>query len=668
MYKLFKAKPGIRLKIMIKYLLILLIILFFLKPDSAQNPAADSLERAIKTGAAKDTNLVNALNRLSINFWYKDTEKAYQYTREALDEAKRINFRRGLAVSNNLMGVVFDIKSEYDSALFYYNQSVKFSKETGYLKILASAYNNIGMVHKNRGHFSLAIKAYYDALRIFERQKDEKGIGNACNNLGLVYYDMKQYQTALNFHEKSLKIREKIQDKYGIGASLTNLGMTYSELNKSEKSLDYYLRSLRIKEELGDKYGLGILLNNLALNYMDKKDFRKALDMYRRSAIYHREVEDYNGLIFTYINTGMAYLRTKDYQASEAMIDSARIIATEIKSVSRLAKVYDAYTMLFGNSGNYFKAYKSYLVMDSLKDSLYSENMSRNTAEMRALYETEKSEGEIVLLQKENRIKNLEIKQQKIRNRTQLMIAAILLLLVVSGATVWYIRSKYRLKIEAEQEKRLIQKEAYSSVVNAEEGERKRIAMELHDGLGQLLSAARLNVSVLEDVAGEKDMEVVRNAESLIDQAITDLRNISHNLMPSALISLGLVAALYDMASKINSGKQVKVVVETSGIDKRLQEDFEIALYRVVQESVNNILKHAGASTIFINLTKEGESLKLDITDNGKGMPENALSNSKGIGWEDIRSRVSLFNGNMKLHSSPGAGTNIIINFSKLAL
>jgi two-component system NarL family sensor kinase len=161
---------------------------------------------------------------------------------------------------------------------------------------------------------------------------------------------------------------------------------------------------------------------------------------------------------------------------------------------------------------------------------------------------------------------------------------------------------------------------------------------------------------------------VVQNAEALIDQAITDLRNISHNLMPSALIRLGLVAALHDMASKINSGKQVKVVVESSGIENRLQEDFEIALYRVVQEAVNNILKHAGASTIRINLSKEGESLKLDISDDGKGMPEHAMKNSKGIGWEDIRSRVSMFNGNMDLYSNPGTGTHININFSKLVI
>ncbi len=224
------------------------------------------------------------------------------------------------------------------------------------------------------------------------------------------------------------------------------------------------------------------------------------------------------------------------------------------------------------------------------------------------------------------------------------------------------------MKVESEHEKRLLQKQAYASVVNAAEDERKRIAMELHDGLGQLLSAARLNVSVLEDVAGENDKEVVENAESLIDQAITDLRNISHNLMPSALIRLGLVAALNDMAAKINSGRQLNVEVKTQGIDGRLPETFEIALYRVVQEAVNNIIKHAGATLINISLSKTDETLDLVIADNGKGMPENAEKNSKGIGWEDIKSRVSLFNGSMMLYSEPGAGTRININFSKLSL
>jgi signal transduction histidine kinase/Tfp pilus assembly protein PilF len=651
-----------------KILLSLILIFLIIKPSFSQKNIADSLERVIRTGVAKDTNLVNALNRLSITYWYNDTEKAYNLTREALNEANRINFKRGLAVATNLMGVVFDIKSEYDSALFYYKMSVKLSKETGYLIILASAYNNIGMVHKNRGDYSEAIKTYYDALRIFEKQKDQKPIGNIYNNLGLVYFDLKQLQQSLNFHFKALAIRESMGDKYGIGASLTNIGLSYSSMGNNEKAREYYLKSLKIKEEIGDKYGLGILLNNLAIIYMDENQYDKALQFYKRSASYNREVEDYNSLISTYINTGMTYMKMGKMVKAELAIDSARALALEQKSNSRLAKVYEAYSTIFSKNGNYKRAYEARLSFDSINDSLYSESMRRNTTEMQARYESEKKETEIALLQKREIIKNLEIKQQKNRNRNQLMIAALILLVSVSGITLWYIRSKYRMKVESEHEKRLLQKQAYASVVNAAEDERKRIAMELHDGLGQLLSAARLNVSVLEDVAGENDKEVVENAESLIDQAITDLRNISHNLMPSALIRLGLVAALNDMAAKINSGRQLNVEVKTQGIDGRLPETFEIALYRVVQEAVNNIIKHAGATLINISLSKTDETLDLVIADNGKGMPENAEKNSKGIGWEDIRSRVSLFNGSMMLYSEPGAGTRININFSKLSL
>lgn len=650
------------------HLYALLISFLLINITNGQNPVADSLERAIRTGVAKDTNLINALNRLSINYWYNDIDKAYNYTREALNEAKRRKFKRGLAVSNNLMGVVFDIKSEFDSALYYYQQSVIISKETNYLVILASAYNNIGMVHQNRGNYSESIKAYLDALRIFEKLNDEKGIGSTYNNLGLVYSNLKQNEQALLFQQKALKIRQKIKDNYGIGASLTNIGLIYSDMGDDEKALDYYLKSLKIKEELDDKYGLGILLNNLALTYMDKKEYVKALEMYRKSANYHLEINDNNGLIFSLINISVVYIRMKDFEHAETIIDSARQLAIDVKSRSRLAKVYEAYAFLFGKSGNYYRGYTAYKVLDSLKDSIYSENMSRNAAEMRELYETDKKEGKILLLQKENEIKNLEISQQKIRNRNQLLAAVILLLLSISGIALWYIRTKYRLKVKGEQEKRLIQKEAYTAVVNAEEVERKRIAMELHDGLGQLLSAARLNVSVLEDVANEDDKQVVENAELLIDQAITDLRNISHNLMPSALIRLGLIPALNDMAAKINSSKQINMMVSAEGISQRLPESFEIALYRVVQEAVNNILKHAGATVIQVNLAKEDDILKLEISDNGKGMPENAEKNSKGIGWEDIRSRVSLFNGNMKLYSDPDIGTRININFSKLSI
>lgn len=651
-----------------KILLLLVLLTIFVPFSFGQQSIADSLERAIRTGEIRDTSLVNAFNKLSYHYLYLDSDKSRQMVNEAIGEGQRLKFDRGLAVAYNLLGIFYDITSEYDSALRYYQLSLEKSRLTGYTKITAGAYNNIGMVYKARGDYKKSISTYYQALNIFKGNSDPKIIANIYNNLGLVYSEVKQNTLALDFHKKALAIREEIGDKYGIGASLTNIGLTYSFMEEDDKALPYYQKSMKIKEEIGDNYGLGILLNNLALIYKDKKEYQKALDTYKRSIRVAREIGDQNTLISAYINSGMIYTLLRQFDQAKTMVDSARGLAVGQKALLRLARVYEAYSEIYSRRGDYKSAYESRMVYDSINDSLYSENNSKSIAEMRTRFETGQKEIEIALLLNQNRVKTLEIAQQKSRNRYQLMGGALILILISGSLLLWRQRTKYRLKFEAEHSKAQMEKQAYTAILNAEEGERKRIAMELHDGLGQLLSAAKLNVSVLEDVANEEDRAAVANAGLLIDQSITDLRQISHNLMPSALIRLGLVAALNDMASKINSGRQVKVTITSFGIDQRLPENFEIALYRVVQESVNNILKHANAGNIIIRLSKAGEAIDLEISDDGRGMEKDSENKGKGIGWDDIRSRVSMFNGRMLLYSQPGEGTRLNINFSKASL
>lgn len=650
----------------ILFLFIFVVIIVF--HSYSQQSIADSLERAIRTGEVRDTSLVNALNRISYHYLYLDSDKSKQMVYEAIAEGRRLKFDRGLAVAYNLLGIFYDITSEYDSALHYYQFSLEKSRLTAYTKITAGAYNNIGMVHKSRGNYKEAIRTYYQALNTFKGHADPKIIANIYNNLGLVYSELKQNTLALDFHKKALAIREEINDKYGIGASLTNIGLTYAFMEENDLALPYYQKSLRIKEEIGDNYGMGILLNNLAIIYKERKENQKALDMYQRSIHVSNEIGDHNTRISAYINSGMIYTDLKQFDQAKVMIDSARVLAVGQKALLRLARVYEAYSVFYARRGDYKMAYHSRMVYDSINDSLYSENNSKSIAEMRTRFETGQKEIEIALLQNQNRVKNLEIAQQISKNRYQLMGGALILILISGSLLLWRQRTKYRLRFEVEHEKAQLEKQSYTAILNAEESERKRIAMELHDGLGQLLSAAKLNVSALEDIANEEDIVAVTNAGLLIDQSITDLRQISHNLMPSALIRLGLVAALNDMALKINSGRKVKVRINAMGIDQRLPENFEIALYRVVQESVNNILKHANASNIFISLNKTGEAIDLEISDDGRGMEKDQEIKGKGIGWDDIRSRVSMFNGKMMMYSQPGKGTRLNINFSKPSL
>lgn len=198
------------------------------------------------------------------------------------------------------------------------------------------------------------------------------------------------------------------------------------------------------------------------------------------------------------------------------------------------------------------------------------------------------------------------------------------------------------------------------AIIETEEKERKRVAQELHDSLGQLLSTAKLNVMSLEDDITTENTAPYQFTLQLIDEACHELRTISHNMMPSALIRLGLGPALQEITDKINSGNIIQVHLDTEGIqDKRLDDIYEISLYRIVQELINNTLKHAGATSIRIAVTYHQPELVLQYEDNGKGW--NPDSDNGGIGWKNIRSRIDMLDGHIKMTSVPGNGFQIHI-------
>lgn len=198
------------------------------------------------------------------------------------------------------------------------------------------------------------------------------------------------------------------------------------------------------------------------------------------------------------------------------------------------------------------------------------------------------------------------------------------------------------------------------AIIETEEKERKRVAQELHDSLGQLLSTAKLNMMSLEDDISQENATPYQFTLQLIDEACHELRTISHNMMPSALIRLGLAPALRELADKISSGNIIQVHLETEGIqDKRLDDIYEISIYRIIQELINNTLRHAGASKIRVSVRYLHPELVLHYEDNGKGWKPG--NDSGGIGWKNIRSRIDMLDGHIKITPMQGEGFQIHI-------
>ena len=207
---------------------------------------------------------------------------------------------------------------------------------------------------------------------------------------------------------------------------------------------------------------------------------------------------------------------------------------------------------------------------------------------------------------------------------------------------------------------------AVDSMLKGQEEERSRLAKDLHDGLGGLLSGVKFSLSNMKDnlIVTPDNMAVFERSLDMIDTSIKELRRVAHNMMPEMLVKFGLDEALKEYCNSINATKLLTVKYQSFGMKDRLENSSEIIIYRIVQELLNNVLKHAAASEVLVQLIREENRLNVLVEDNGKGFDTTLLENNKGAGWTNIRSRVDYLKGQLDIHSETGKGTSVTIEFN----
>jgi signal transduction histidine kinase len=231
-------------------------------------------------------------------------------------------------------------------------------------------------------------------------------------------------------------------------------------------------------------------------------------------------------------------------------------------------------------------------------------------------------------------------------------------LAILIFVTIYY---RNQLKLKTENQHKLAEEQLLrlKNVVEAEEKERTRIARELHDGVGHLISAAKMHVESIQQEESEK--ELIINALKILDDAAIETRNISHNLMPSSLSELGLVSAIRELSRRINKagGLQIQFNCEASFNEPDITRS--TAIYRILQEVLNNMIKHSGATAIQIQLSQTIHHIQLVVSDNGIGFQVSEINNSEGIGWSNIFARAAVIKGELEITSAPQKGTKIIL-------
>ena len=254
---------------------------------------------------------------------------------------------------------------------------------------------------------------------------------------------------------------------------------------------------------------------------------------------------------------------------------------------------------------------------------------------------------------------------------TTLFICLSILVLIIIALIVHLFLTLQKTKKDAREQKLQyqIQELAAREVISAEERERQRIASDLHDGIGQLLSAALMNLNGVAATLREKQIEstFAEKAVELLNESYDEMRNIAHQMAPATLTKNGLVCAVRQITERIDPAR-LNVYLESFDYDDRLDEHTETILYRVIQEIVTNTLKHAAAKNLSIQMIKDDDGVSIIIEDDGKGFRMDQISDKNGLGIRNIISRINFLNGTVDIDSAPGRGTLIAIHIFRSKL
>jgi signal transduction histidine kinase len=214
---------------------------------------------------------------------------------------------------------------------------------------------------------------------------------------------------------------------------------------------------------------------------------------------------------------------------------------------------------------------------------------------------------------------------------------------------------------ELETEKKLTATEA---VLKGEEQERTRLAKDLHDGLGGMLSGIKYSFQNMKGnlIMTPDNAQAFERSMDMLDSSIKEMRRVAHNLMPEALVKFGLDTALRDFCNDINQSGALKVSYQSIGLENTsLDQITAITIYRIIQELINNTMKHAAATEAIVQVSKTNERLSVTVEDDGKGFDPVILQGAKGIGWNNIQSRIDFMKGKADIQSEPGKGTSVHI-------
>jgi signal transduction histidine kinase len=590
------------------------------------------------------------IQKLSDQLWenlHTDLEKADSFARLELKKAERLQNEKFLAEAWNDQGLVAMKMGNFSEALRWHKKALAMRQKIGYEYGIASSWSKIGVCQIELHQLEQGLKSQLEALQIFKKLNRPANIALTYNNLCAILVEQKKPDQIKKYAKEALLLSEKAGDSLGMANAYGYLASGFEQSSHFDKALELQQKAYHIASNYGDKGLMISFLNNVGYTYglLGKKE--KSLAAYEKciELVESLELPDTNGLILYKANAASKYLEMRKYENAMVYLRSAGQLA-EISGLGKhLPQIYGTFLDAFARLNQADSVVKYHQKFAFLKEEQFSNRMAESFANLQTQYEIDIREQEKKILRQENELKN-----QSLRGMRYLIGGLVILILFLALVFfLWQSRQKARqLRLKAEAE--AIQSEELSlAVIKAEEEERKRIGQELHDGIGQQMAALGLEISML-----------VQGGEILkkLNQTAGELRSVSHSMMAHAVESQGLKGALDQFFAQL-SKKSPKFHWESTYPQNSLKPLKETLIFRMIQELVQNILKHAQAHEVYAQLHADEREVHFSIEDDGIGFDPHKTKS--GAGMTTLKNRAQVLNGTLEIESQPGKGTLVSI-------
>ncbi|MEO0472952.1 MAG: tetratricopeptide repeat protein [Bacteroidota bacterium] len=620
---------------------------------SAQHPALDSMKRIAPTQSG--TVQIGTWHEMAFLFIYFNIDSAQILGEKSLVQAQKLGEDSLVAESYLYLGMHANRTSQQKKAIEYYLKGIKIHQREGHAGRVASFQANLGSAYHHLGRFTEGLEMELKALDYYEEVNDLRRMQILLSNIAEAYASLEDYQSQLAYARKALALGYTLHVPQK-GTSFSSLGKAFLNLSENnpvflDSAILYFHKAVDNFAQFPDPQNEAAVYNNLGYSLRLQGKHQASLQAFREGVQLSRRMNKHTSTTKNFNNMALSLMELNRLDEAARYLDSAQLYMKRSDELSAYEAVHSSMGKLAEKSNQPAKALEWFKVSYDLRDTLLNRERVRVSTEMTEKYESAKKDQQIA----EQKADLLTSKRQQ----EQVIWGSLLVILIlgVLGLLLFY---RYRLQQQARRNAERLEEQQLrvNATLQAQEDERGRLARDLHDAVGQVLAATRLQFG-----AFDKAIQSPAYHQALLnlDQACTDVRSIAHLMMPRTLEVEGLPAAIREMADKIIRPTGLAVQVDVLGQIHSLPENLRIGAYRIVQELVQNTLKHAQAHMLDIQLVFRAKQLIIRVEDDGIGMSEAGLT--RGHGLSNIQLRASAMKATFSFeNSSKSSGTRATLH------